>query len=370
HGGQPHRRAGAGREYPAGRGARLRDRAGAPWPRPHPPLHAHHRRGRRGAGGDDAPPAVSRRLRQADRRAFGLGRTRRPRPHRHRDDAPAVPQGRRHDGPRGQQGGQGRDRHDQGPGADDGPAHHRRCHSGPRRRRRVPGLRTGGGLGGHPHPALRRRPGRGPRPRPRPVRVRPPRRGRPMSDLDVARLGQWLAGILPAAPADIRLEKFPGGQSNPTYRMTVDGRDYVLRRRPFGPLLPSAHAVEREYRLISALHPTGFPVPAPLALCQDDAVIGSAFYVMELVEGRTFWNGALPGLSPSERRAAYEAMVDTLAQLHSVDPVAVGLEDFGRPGNYFERQVARWTKQYRAAQTDDLPEVERLIDFLPRTAPE
>ncbi|WP_313046211.1 phosphotransferase, partial [Brevundimonas sp.] len=100
-----------------------------------------------------------------------------------------------------------------------------------------------------------------------------------MSDLDVARLGQWLAGVLPAAPADIRLEKFPGGQSNPTYRMTIDGRDYVLRRRPFGPLLPSAHAVEREYRLISALHPTGFPVPAPLAVCQDDAVIGSAFYV-------------------------------------------------------------------------------------------
>ncbi len=191
-----------------------------------------------------------------------------------------------------------------------------------------------------------------------------------MSDLDVARLGQWLAGVLPAAPADIRLEKFPGGQSNPTYRMSIDGRDYVLRRRPFGPLLPSAHAVEREYRLISALHPTGFPVPAPLALCQDEDVIGSAFYVMELVEGRTFWNGALPDLSPPERRAAYEAMVDTLARLHSVDPVAVGLEDFGRPGNYFERQVARWTKQYRAAQTDDLPEVERLIDFLPRTAPE
>ncbi|KAK0358550.1 hypothetical protein LTR94_034955, partial [Friedmanniomyces endolithicus] len=108
--------------------------------------------------------------------------------------------------------------------------------------------------------------------------------------------------------------------------------------------------------LISALHPTGFPVPAPLAVCQDDAVIGSAFYVMELVEGRTFWNGALPDLSPLERRGAYEVMVDTLAQLHSVDPVAVGLEDFGRPGNYFERQVARWTKQYRAAQTDDLPE--------------
>ena len=98
-----------------------------------------------------------------------------------------------------------------------------------------------------------------------------------MSDLDVARLGQWLAGVLRAAPADIRLEKFPGGQSNPTYRMSIDGRDYVLRRRPFGPLLPSAHAVEREYRLISALHPTGFPVPAPLALCQDEDVIGSAF---------------------------------------------------------------------------------------------
>lgn len=191
-----------------------------------------------------------------------------------------------------------------------------------------------------------------------------------MSDPDAARLGEWLAGILPSAPSEISLEKFPGGQSNPTYRMTVDGRDYVLRRRPFGPLLPSAHAVEREYRLISALHPAGFPVPAPLALCQDDGVIGSAFYVMEMVEGLTFWNGALPDLSPAERRTAYEAMIDALGQLHNLNPAAVGLADFGPSGNYFERQVARWTKQYRAAQTEDLPEVERLIEFLPRTVPE
>lgn len=144
----------------------------------------------------------------------------------------------------------------------------------------------------------------------------------------------------------------------------------MLRRKPFGPILPSAHAVEREYRLIDALHPTGFPVARPFGLCEDSDVIGSPFYVMEMVEGRTLWNGALPDMAPPERTAHYHAIVDTLAALHSVEYEAVGLGDYGKPGNYFARQVERWTRQYRASQTDDLPEVEGLIDWLPRTVPE
>jgi aminoglycoside phosphotransferase (APT) family kinase protein len=143
----------------------------------------------------------------------------------------------------------------------------------------------------------------------------------------------------------------------------------VLRRKPFGPILPSAHAVEREYRLIAALHPTGFPVARPYALCEDPAVIGAPFYVMDMVEGRTFWNGRLPEQKPAERRAIYEAMIATLARLHSFDPAGVGLGDYGPPGNYFERQVGRWTKQYRAAETERIEEAERLIEFLPRTVP-
>ena len=144
----------------------------------------------------------------------------------------------------------------------------------------------------------------------------------------------------------------------------------MLRRKPFGQLLPSAHAVDREYRLIAALHPLGFPVPRPYALCSDPGVIGAIFYVMELVRGRAYTNGALPEFAPSERRRMYEQLVDTLADLHNIDPAAAGLGDFGKPGNYFERQVARWTRQYRDSQTDDLPEMERLIDFLPRSLPE
>lgn len=188
-----------------------------------------------------------------------------------------------------------------------------------------------------------------------------------MSDLDAGRLAGWLRDAVSAGLDTV--EKFPGGQSNPTYRIGTSRGAFVLRRKPFGPLLPSAHAVDREYRLLSALHPTGFPVPRPIALCEDDGVIGAAFYLMELVEGRTFWDGTLPDVPQPDRRACYEAMIDTLAALHAIDPAAVGLGDFGPPGNYFERQVQRWTKQYRASQTDDIPEIERLIDWLPRTLP-
>lgn len=189
-------------------------------------------------------------------------------------------------------------------------------------------------------------------------------------DIDIARLGAWLGAHVEGFEGPLELSKFPSGQSNPTYRIAAKSGDYVLRRKPFGELLKSAHAVDREYRLIAALHPTGFPVPRPYALCEDATVIGSIFYVMERADGYSHANGALPGFAPERRRAMYEALVDTLADLHRIDPGDVGLGDFGRPGNYFERQVARWTRQYRDSQTDDLQSMEGLIDFLPRSLPE
>lgn len=189
------------------------------------------------------------------------------------------------------------------------------------------------------------------------------------SDFDLTTLAAWMAAHVPGFVGPVACTKFPGGQSNPTYRIQAKSGDYVLRRKPFGPLLPSAHAVDREYRLIAALHPTGFPVAQPYALCEDETIIGAAFYIMELVVGETFWDPLLPAHSPAERTAIYHEVIDRLAALHSIDYAAVGLSDFGRPGSYFERQVARWTKQYRLAQTDDVPEAEKLIDWLPRTLP-
>ncbi len=188
-------------------------------------------------------------------------------------------------------------------------------------------------------------------------------------EIDLDRLAIWLERAIPGFAGPVRLGKFPGGQSNPTYRLDAAKQAYVLRRKPFGPTLPSAHAVDREYRLISALHPIGFPVPRPYALCEDEAVIGSKFYVMELVDGRSLADGSLPDETPAARGDMYRALTIALADLHSVDHEAVGLADYGRPGNYFERQVGRWTKQYRASQTDDIPEVEGLIEYLPRTVP-
>ncbi len=187
--------------------------------------------------------------------------------------------------------------------------------------------------------------------------------------IDLVQLECWLVDHVAGFQPPFAIEKFPGGQSNPTYRIDAANGRYVLRRKPFGPTLPSAHAVDREYRLIAALHPTGFPVARPDALCEDADVIGAPFYVMEMVEGRTFWEGAMPEQAPEERGAVYRSMIATLAQLHNIDPASVGLGDYGAPGNYFERQVARWTKQYRAAQTDDVPEVEKLIAWLPATLP-
>jgi aminoglycoside phosphotransferase (APT) family kinase protein len=187
--------------------------------------------------------------------------------------------------------------------------------------------------------------------------------------VDEVALAPWLEANVDGFRGPFTLEKFSWGQSNPTYRIAAASGDYVLRRKPFGQLLPSAHAVDREYRLIAALHPLGFPVPRPHALCADPDVIGTIFYVMELVSGRAYTNGALPEFEPVMRGRMYEQLVDTLADLHNIDPVAAGLGDFGKPGNYFERQVARWTRQYRDSQTDDLPEMERLIEYLPKSLP-
>ena len=189
-------------------------------------------------------------------------------------------------------------------------------------------------------------------------------------DFDLAKLADWMRTHAPDAGVPSDAEKFAGGQSNPTYKVTSDRGPVVLRRKPFGNLLPSAHAVDREFKLISGLHPTGFPVPKPIALCEDNEIIGAEFYLMEMMEGRTFWDGQLPDTPKEDRRDIYTEMVHTLAALHNVDYEKAGLGGFGRPGNYFARQVDRWTKQYRAAQTDDVAEIEKLMEWLPQTVPE
>jgi aminoglycoside phosphotransferase (APT) family kinase protein len=168
-------------------------------------------------------------------------------------------------------------------------------------------------------------------------------------------------------PLEVR--QFKGGQSNPTYQLVTPGRTYVLRRKPPGKLLPSAHAVDREFRVISALYPTGFPVARPFALCQDEAVIGTMFYVMDMVEGRILWDQTLPAYPPAERHAIHMAALKTLADLHNTDWRAIGLEGFGRPGNYMARQIDRWTKQYKASETVRIEAMERLIAWLPGTVP-
>lgn len=189
--------------------------------------------------------------------------------------------------------------------------------------------------------------------------------------LDEDSLDAWMCEHVEGFHGLAAYSKFAHGQSNPTYRIEDEaGREYVLRRKPFGKLLPSAHQVEREYRAIAALHPVGFPVARPYALCEDDAVIGAAFYVMAMVEGRVLWDGTLPDLEPDERTGTYNAMIGTLARLHNLDYREIGLEGHGKPGNYFERQVHTWTKLYRMAETERIEEVERLIEWLPETVPE
>ena len=191
----------------------------------------------------------------------------------------------------------------------------------------------------------------------------------PRYALNEAALGAWLSENVEGYQGPLTIRQFKGGQSNPTYELLTPGKAYVLRRKPPGVLLPSAHAVDREFTVISALSKQGFPVARPHALCTDEAVIGSMFYVMDKVEGRVFWDLKLPGLEPAERRAIYEAQTDALAALHAFDPAAIGLSDYGKPGNYFARQVGRWTKQYRASEIEPVPAMDRLIDFLPQSLP-
>jgi aminoglycoside phosphotransferase (APT) family kinase protein len=167
----------------------------------------------------------------------------------------------------------------------------------------------------------------------------------------------------------LQVEKFKGGQSNPTYLLTAGDRRYVLRRKPPGKLLPSAHAVDREYRVISALAGSEVPVPKAWALCEDDSIIGTMFYIMDCVDGRIFWDPSLPGMSPAERGAIFDEMNRVIAALHSVDYAAVGLADYGKPGSYFARQIDRWSKQYRASETETIEAMDRLIDWLPRNIP-
>ncbi len=187
--------------------------------------------------------------------------------------------------------------------------------------------------------------------------------------IDAGRLEDYLKQHVEGFRGPLVIEQFRGGQSNPTYRVTAGGKRYALRRKPPGKLLPSAHAVDREFKVISALHKTGFPVARPYALCEDDAVIGTAFYVMDCVEGRVMWDQSLPGMQKAERRAIYEEMNRVIALLHSVDYKAVGLEDFGKAGNYIERQIGRWTKQYLASETVKIEAMDNLIAWLPKNIP-
>jgi len=186
---------------------------------------------------------------------------------------------------------------------------------------------------------------------------------------DEARWGAYLAEHIPGFQGPLDVKQFKGGQSNPTYLLTTPGARYVLRRKPPGKLLPSAHAVDREYRVMTALGRAGFPAPKTFLLCEDDSVIGSMFFVMDFVEGRILWDARLPGMAPEERRAIYNALIDTQADLHLIDFEKAGLGDYGKTGSYFERQVGRWTKQYQAAETEPIAQMNRLIEWLPAALP-
>lgn len=186
---------------------------------------------------------------------------------------------------------------------------------------------------------------------------------------DEARLAAWMVENVEGYQGPLEVRQFKGGQSNPTYQLVTPEQKYVLRRKPPGKLLPSAHAVDREFRVISALYPLGYPVARPFGLCEDDSVIGTMFYVMDMVEGRILWDGTLPGMAPDQRRAIYEAKVKTFADLHNVDWRQAGLEGFGKEGDYVARQIHRWTKQYQLSETRTLVDMNRLIDWLPKNIP-
>lgn len=188
-------------------------------------------------------------------------------------------------------------------------------------------------------------------------------------DLPADALAAYIEAHVDGFRGPLTATKFKGGQSNPTYRIDAASGTYVLRRKPPGPLLPSAHAVDREFRVLQALHGTSVPVAKPLHLCRDESVIGSMFYLMSFVDGRIFWDPSLPDMAAADRADIYLGIIDAMAALHTVDPVAVGLGDYGKPGNYFERQIKRWSEQYRASETRPIAAMDALIDALPARCP-
>jgi aminoglycoside phosphotransferase (APT) family kinase protein len=188
---------------------------------------------------------------------------------------------------------------------------------------------------------------------------------------DEAALAAWMQSNVPDFAGPLTVEMFKGGQSNPTYKLVTPQRAYVMRAKP-GPvakLLPSAHAIEREFRVMSALHSTGVPVASMHALCEDESVIGRAFYIMECVDGRVLWDQSLPGMTPMQRGAIYDEMNRVIAALHNVKPLEIGLDGYGKPGNYFERQIGRWSKQYQASVTQPIDAMDRLMEWLPQNVP-
>ena len=192
----------------------------------------------------------------------------------------------------------------------------------------------------------------------------------PTEALDTERLLDYIQSRLGGVSGPLRLEQFTVGQSNPTFRVTAsNGWRCVLRKKPAGVLLPSAHAVEREFRVITALHAVGFPVARPILLCEDSAVIGTPFYLMEFVEGRGLWEQALPGMAPAERHAIWDELNNVMARLHALDFRALGLSDYGKTGNYLQRQIARWSRQYLSTDTDRIEAMDRLIEWLPLNIP-
>jgi aminoglycoside phosphotransferase (APT) family kinase protein len=191
----------------------------------------------------------------------------------------------------------------------------------------------------------------------------------PQHAFDQAALARWMREHVADFKGDLAVEQFKGGQSNPTFLVQAGGQRYVVRRKPPGELLPSAHAVDREFRVISALAHTDVPVARAYALCEDTSVIGAMFYVMEYVEGRVLWDPGLPAIERQQRAAYFDELGRVIAALHCVDANAIGLVDYGKPSNYIERQVARWTRQYRAAETEKIEAVERLVEWLPAHVP-
>jgi aminoglycoside phosphotransferase (APT) family kinase protein len=195
---------------------------------------------------------------------------------------------------------------------------------------------------------------------------------RPVADshrFDLPALERYLRGQIDGFEGPMTVVQFEGGQSNPTFRLDAGGRSYVLRRKPPGKLLPSAHAVDREFRVMRALAGTAVPVARCHCLCTDESVLGSMFYVMDFVPGRVLWDPLLPGMTPQDRAAVFDEANRVIAALHSIDPADVGLADYGKPGNYFARQIDRWSRQYKASQTEPIPAMDRLIEWLPHNIP-